>query len=104
MQDQISQLKRARNESEKLLKRHKSSFDDATECLQAAKELSTAANELLRQLDPDFAKKTQQQQQQRVYYSHPSEMTMLHELAKEQYELTRKRFERNCGRSFPGSK
>ena len=102
MQDQISQLKRARNESEMLLKRHKSSFDDATECLQAAKELSAAANELLRQMDPDFAKKATHQQ--RVYHSHPSEMSMLHELAKEQYELTRKRFERNCGRSFPGSK
>lgn len=96
--DRFGQLRKAKQDSDHLLQRHKSSFDDATQCLQAAKELSQAANELLKQMDPDFSVKPPSPP--RVYNTHPSEMNYLHQLAKEQYELTRKRFEANCGTSF----
>ena len=91
--------KRTRQDSsDNLLERHAAAFDNATQCLQAAKELSQAANELLKQMEPDnFAAKPAPP---RVYHTHPSEMNYLHQLAKEQYELTRKRFESNCGHSF----
>ena len=105
MKKEIEQLKQARKESENLLQRHKSSFDDATQCLQAAKELSQAANDLLRQIDPEFSTSAAASNR-RVYNTHFSELNSLHELAKEQYELTRKRFETNCGHTFrrPGTK
>ena len=96
---QMGGYKRRRTDSsDNLLERHKTAFDDATQCLQAAKELSQAANELLKQMEPDFT--TKPSPPPRVYHTHPSEMNYLHQLAKEQYELTRKRFESNCGHSF----
>ena len=82
MDDKIAKLEAATKEAETQMNEHKELLEDAAKRLQAAKEL-------LREMDPEDQAKI------KVNDTKLPELISLHELAKEQYESSHKRFETN---------